>query len=433
MSGAVWIAVVSFVGIIIIIILVRRWIMARERTQAEISETCDKACEILIKTNDGDMLDPSDLKLTELAVNGYLNDTGKEVFEQLYLRVVVEDTYKKPYLHDIEHLTRDHEGYIYYKGIHVEHYDRDYVYSEDAKNSLLELKRRCEYLERRSVEVSCGSAVWGWEKYADDYGAERLALLTALLGAYGLRYSMVEVYNSGRDNKYFVLGTPGDLDEIKNHSVTKSMIGRYFDDEYEITVGNFIYGDKNNLIPPDAIKDKAEIESLLQSCHGYLTKHGALEELPAVIYKTDFAEGYENTKRLDELLNNPGRGLEYSVVDFWGRGSNISRVFAYGAPTLDEVKAYEDYKHMKSAHGVLSVSATTFRYGSGEPLTSAELPPFDKVEVLLSETHDYLIKHDLAQETRWNNFTHDVVVNRALKPEKTYEELEYEDEMGVEL
>ena len=87
--------------------------MARERTQAKIKEICDKACEILKQTHDGDDLDPSDLKLTELAVNGYLNADGKEVFEELYLRVVVDGTYVKPYLHDIEHLTRDHEGYIY--------------------------------------------------------------------------------------------------------------------------------------------------------------------------------------------------------------------------------------------------------------------------------------------------------------------------------
>ena len=192
------------------------------------------------------------------------------------------------------------------------------------------------------------------------------------------------------------------------------MIGRYFGDEYEVTVGNFIYGDKNNLIPLDAIKNKTEIESLLQSCHGYLTKSGKLEELPFVEYKTDFAEGYENTKRLDALLNSPGRSLEYSVVDIWGRGSNISRVFSYGTPALDEIKANEDYKRMESVYGILSVSATTFVYGGGKTLTAAELPPFEKTEALLSETHDYLIKHDLSQETSWNNYTHDVVVNHSI-------------------
>ena len=55
--------------------------MARERNMAEISDTCDKACKILAKTKDGVLLDPQDLKLTESAVNGCLNEAGYEVFE----------------------------------------------------------------------------------------------------------------------------------------------------------------------------------------------------------------------------------------------------------------------------------------------------------------------------------------------------------------
>jgi hypothetical protein len=125
-----------------------------DRTQAELKETCDKACAILKKTKDGDLLDSQDLKLTELAVNGFLSDEGQEVFETLYQRVVVEETYQKPFLHDIEHITRDHAGYIYYKGIYVEHYTPRYIYTEKGKKDLMKLKRRCESLERKGVEVS---------------------------------------------------------------------------------------------------------------------------------------------------------------------------------------------------------------------------------------------------------------------------------------
>ena len=59
--------ILAAVGIATIILLIWRWIMSRERMQAELRETCDKACAILKKTNDGDLLDPSDLKLTEYA------------------------------------------------------------------------------------------------------------------------------------------------------------------------------------------------------------------------------------------------------------------------------------------------------------------------------------------------------------------------------
>jgi len=134
-----------------------------EETQTELSEICDKACAILRNTNDGNLLDPKDLKLTENAVNGFLNDAGIEAFEKLYQLAVVEKSYVKPYLHGIEHITRDHDDYIYYKGIYVEHYNPGYVYSEDAKNNLLELKRRCEFLESKGIEVSAVTAIWDWE------------------------------------------------------------------------------------------------------------------------------------------------------------------------------------------------------------------------------------------------------------------------------
>jgi len=405
--------------------------MARRRTQAEIRDICDRACEILKKTRDGDDLDPSDLKLTELAVNCDLNNMGEIMFNELYQSVVVDGTYVKPYLHGIEHITRDHEGYIYYKGIHVEHYDRDWVYSEDAKNNLLELKRRCEFLERKGIEVSCNSVTWGWGNYADEYGAERLKEINALVGKKAFMYSRVEIYNSGRDFVYFVCGTPGTLDDIKNHPVTQGMIGRYFDDEYVIKTETFIYDNNSadKIIMLGNNSKKSKVESLLPSCHDYMKKHNQLEVSSVKTHKTDFAEGYDNTKKLDALLNAPGRSLQYSVVDIWGRQSNISRSFAYGMPAFDEIKECEEYKRMDELYGVLSVCYTTFLYGSGEPLKNDELPPFEETELVLSDVHDYLIKHDLVQETRWENCMEKFAVNRTPNNQT---EPDYEADGGYE-
>src|SRR5579864_370099 len=38
---------------------------------------CELACDILRATKDGEELSPPDLKLLELAVNGFLNETGE--------------------------------------------------------------------------------------------------------------------------------------------------------------------------------------------------------------------------------------------------------------------------------------------------------------------------------------------------------------------
>ncbi|MCL2387835.1 MAG: hypothetical protein FWC89_09855, partial [Defluviitaleaceae bacterium] len=130
----------------------------QERTQVEIKDTCDKATSILKKTRDGDLLDPQDLKLIESAVNGFLNEIGINAFENLHYSVVVSEAYLKPYLHGIEHMTCDHEGYIYYKDIHVEHYNRDYVQPECINASLTisdndELTHENEFDESEDCEL----------------------------------------------------------------------------------------------------------------------------------------------------------------------------------------------------------------------------------------------------------------------------------------
>jgi len=405
--------------------------MARERAQSEISGTCNKACEILKKTGDGDLLDPSDLKMVELAVNGYLSAEGREVFDKLYLRVVVDGTYVKPYLHGIKHITRDHEGYIYYKGVNIEHYDSDYVYSVAAKNELLELKRRCEFLERKGIEVSGSSVIWGWHKHSEEYSAKRLKELDSMLGAFGLVFSRVEIYNSGREFTFFMCGKPEGLEEIKNHPVTQSMIGRYFDDEYEIKVESFAYHK-----PPAyhlvVFKDPAEIaevESLLASCHGHMLRHGKLESLSATAHKTDFAEGYEKVKMLDSLLDSPGRSLQYSEVFMYGYGYSDTRLYIVGIPTLDEIKVYYEYGAMKEIYGDrLTVSMTSFQYGDGEPLKPDELPNTAAVADKLGETHGYLHKHGLSHETLYKDFTRGVEVGHADRQS----EPDYEADDGYE-
>ncbi len=125
--------------------------------------TSKKAIEILQRTNDGDNLSPLHLSLVEGAVNRFLNEKGSKAFEELHSQCISEEGYKQPYFHDVEHMTIDHTGYVYYKGNRVEHYDSPWAYSEDAKVALVELKRRCEILESQRKEVNTTNVIWKWE------------------------------------------------------------------------------------------------------------------------------------------------------------------------------------------------------------------------------------------------------------------------------
>src|SRR6185312_8620616 len=89
------------------------------------TNTCELACEVLRATHNGDDLAPPDLKLIELAVNGLLNERGKALFLELHRNATKPEGYTRPWFLGIEHLMRDHDRYVYWKGVRVEHFDHD--------------------------------------------------------------------------------------------------------------------------------------------------------------------------------------------------------------------------------------------------------------------------------------------------------------------
>jgi len=120
------------------------------------------AVEILEKTNDGNGLDPTDLSLLQSAVNSNMTEAGEVAFYELHSRVN-SGNYVKPWLCGVEHLTQDYEGFVYWKGEHVEHYSHSDF--DDMKRDAEELGRRCLHLEALGVEVDVATAVWTWDKY----------------------------------------------------------------------------------------------------------------------------------------------------------------------------------------------------------------------------------------------------------------------------
>jgi len=126
--------------------------MSEKRTLEQLHDTCDKAQQILALTSDGDDLAPEHLKLVEMAVNGFLNDAGVKAFEDLYVQCKA-GPYKKPWFHDIENLTIDHIGYVYWKEKRVEHYNLGWCWTAGAKKQAEELAARCRLLEERGEPV----------------------------------------------------------------------------------------------------------------------------------------------------------------------------------------------------------------------------------------------------------------------------------------
>lgn len=127
----------------------------------------DKAIEILGMTRDGEDLAPQDLKLVELTVNNWCNEPGMRAFETLHSRVTT-GTYTKPWHCEEEHVTKDHQGYVYWKGIEVEHFTFHHAEEEHAATRCL--ARRCQFLEAHGVEVSCKNVVWSFSEICHMHG-----------------------------------------------------------------------------------------------------------------------------------------------------------------------------------------------------------------------------------------------------------------------
>lgn len=124
------------------------------------TSVADTCIEILQATRDGEHLDPKHLKLVELAINGMLNATGLHLFEQLLQNV--RKGYVKPWFHGVEHITRNHDGYVLWKGVAIEHFSAAYAASEEAADDVRELARRCLILEGKGIRPTTGTVVWQW-------------------------------------------------------------------------------------------------------------------------------------------------------------------------------------------------------------------------------------------------------------------------------
>lgn len=62
------------------------------------------------------------------------------------------------------HITKCHEGFIYWKGIHIEHFSfRDPTEEQEAINHLC---IRCAHLEKIGVPVNISTVVWHWSWFA---------------------------------------------------------------------------------------------------------------------------------------------------------------------------------------------------------------------------------------------------------------------------
>jgi len=124
------------------------------RTANDIADACDKTIHILQWTKDGSELAPSDLALTELAVNGLLSKEGYASFEQLHQAVCVTRTYSRTnkLLFGIKYVTQHPNGWIEWRGRCIDRFS----YGDPGKQrtNVAHLAMVCSRLEEAGYEVN---------------------------------------------------------------------------------------------------------------------------------------------------------------------------------------------------------------------------------------------------------------------------------------
>src|SRR6266536_6385587 len=115
----------------------------------------EQSIEILRHSRDGENLDPAHLSLVEAAVNNNLTECGVQAFHQLHADVV-SAKYIKPWLCGVEHVTRDLQGYVYWKGNRIEHFTYSAMDAAQLKAITRRLAEKCRHIEALGLPV-CGS------------------------------------------------------------------------------------------------------------------------------------------------------------------------------------------------------------------------------------------------------------------------------------
>ena len=122
----------------------------------------DTVIEILSRTSDGELLTPPDLALTQYAANDGLTEAGEVRLAQLHADVLSGEYFKQAkWFRGVEHMTQNHEGYVFWKGKRVEHYSyRDDKDSRDRElASLQRLAESCKHVESLGLPVTSRNAL----------------------------------------------------------------------------------------------------------------------------------------------------------------------------------------------------------------------------------------------------------------------------------
>lgn len=138
--------------------------------------------------------------------------------------------------HGIEELVKDGEGYVYWRGTHVEHFSFGSALGMDDEDlereraAALKIAARCVHLESIGAPVRSGTVVWHWDWFRDMQANDPLLPLLSLLpGLYE------------RDDGYLLLKFAHAEKAVYWHRDHPATVESFNEEDLEFNVGRYSY------------------------------------------------------------------------------------------------------------------------------------------------------------------------------------------------
>ena len=191
------------------------------------------------------------------------------------------------FFHGIEHMTRDHDGYVYYKGFLVDHYRDSWANSIGAKHELIKLKDKCEFFDFSNVVFPI-SSVKSLE--ISDYDKHKFNQFRKLLSQYGenagVAFSSVTISDGYGQNIQF-LTFPTTAKELFKTPIVKDFIAQHkknqLTDSIQITTRRYHVGGR------EIVADRRLLRAL-DFCFDYLKKEQGLQPINCSVRKISEAK-----------------------------------------------------------------------------------------------------------------------------------------------
>lgn len=222
--------------------------------------------QIYSLTNDGKNLPPPILETVELAEGKYLNERGYEAIHGilalaeagLYSNPTHGQNIRRP--HDLEHITTDSEGYLYFKDKFVSRRSGDFE-SIFGKRKLEQLQSKCLFLERCKIGVTSFNVQFPFEFMKDAYNRDMFLDLDKLTRGRSIIFTHITIDGDSTENHgYFMSGQISE--EVVKHNEHQIAFNQLYPENTHCTatVNEYVFNNGGHTPQAATQKELRQIE-----------------------------------------------------------------------------------------------------------------------------------------------------------------------------